>query len=328
MREREGRRGASAIAAAVAADDGDALAEGGSHGSGPIRASSSSGACGAIFGDVVSAPVRPLVKPVELWFMGIICVIGVLTTGHLYFRLAVPAQPHGESWRRGCRQCRAQWWHDFWKWRLEMMNSARAGDWVPPPPADGVEWEWGNAVNDTDWFNASGELVTSVIAPHVPIGSAVLHIGCGDSPLPSLLHSAGYRPVENLDISPEVIELMRTRYPAADWPGLDFEVRDFMASPTVGGGAPPPAHRFAAVVDKAGIWDWLQDEKSSATTRLLESVRTALQLEPEPGAYIIATKQTPHELQGTLMAADANFAVDMTYPLPGGIAWAYVLVPL
>merc|ERR1712130_1022433 len=108
------------------------------------------------------------------------------------------------------------------------------------------------------------------------------------------------------------------------WPGMRFELRDFLAPASSGGGPPPPAHRFAAVIDKAGIWDWLGHENPPALPRLLEAVREALS---EQGLYVISTKQTPRELQKSLRRAGVKFAVDASFPLSGGLAWAYVLMP-
>merc|ERR1712054_398725 len=110
-------------------------------------------------------------------------------------------------------------------------------------------------------------------------------------------HKAGFTNAEHIDIEPRVVGAMRKRYPADRWPGVSFEVRDFLASSASGGGPPPPLNRFAAVVDKAGIWDWLVEEKPSLVPRLLSTVADALVQAPQPGAYVIATKQTPSELQ-------------------------------
>merc|ERR1712118_129188 len=121
------------------------------------------------------------------------------------------------------------------------------------------------------------------------------------------------------------VEAMRKRYPTDAWPGLQFEVRDFMANTEKGGGAPPPAHRFAAVIDKAGIWDWLQDEKdwgrlqADAVPILLAAVHDALLLPPQRGVYVVATKQSPGRLSDALAAASRGagslFAVEATQPL-------------
>jgi len=160
------------------------------------------------------------------------------------------------------------------------------------------------------------------------------------------MYNAGFKTIENIDISPEIVRLMSARYPSSAYPGMSFEVRDFLASSSAGGGAPLPLHRFGAVVDKAGIWDWLQDERPSALPRLLVAVRDALREktrdedggDAEPGMYIITTKQTPKRLQRTLTVAgtegeqgglggSARFVVDATVRLTGGIAWAYILIP-
>lgn len=273
----------------------------------------------------------------EICALGVFVALSAVITCHFLFRQAVPPAPYGEAWRRGCQQCTREWWKDFWRWRLEGIKNGsvvgehahRAGH-APPP---GMEWEWGGATNDTDWFGASAELVNEVVLPHTdPSLGPILQIGCGDSPLPGLLHKAGLTASEHIDVAPQVVEAMRKRYPADEWPGLHFEVRDFMANAKKGGGAPPPAHRFAAVIDKAGIWDWLQDEKAEALPQLLAAVHDALVPPPQRGVYVVATKQSPGLLSETLAKAarsGASFAVDATQPLgTSGIAWAYVLMPL
>lgn len=275
----------------------------------------------------------------EVWLMGLLCVIAVLVTVYFYCsRVILPAVPSfTEPWRPSCHQCRPEWWHDFWKWRLQGLHQLAPVGPVPeglaPPP--GMEWEWGNSANDTDWFGASAELVDSVVRNFADPGlGPVLQIGCGDSPIPELLLRAGFPESEHIDIAPQVIELMRLRYPSDRFPGLRFEVRDFLASPLVGGGAPPPVGRFSAVIDKAGIWDWLQDEKvvDSALPSLLKAVRAALVPPPAQGIYAVVTKQTPKELVQSLRKAGkigASFAVEASQPIGDkGIAWAYVLSPI
>lgn len=238
----------------------------------------------------------------------------------------------GDMWRWGCQQCKKEWWREFWRWRLELVTHANGTELKQQPKPPGMDWNWGSSTNDTDWWAASAELVNEVVLPHVD-GSLgpVLQIGCGDSPLAALLYEAGFHTSEHIDIEPRVVEAMRKRYPEATWPGLRFEERDFLAGSSAGGGPPPPLNRFAAVVDKAGIWDWLLEEKPSLIPRLLAAVSDALVVAPQPGAYVVATKQSPSEFQKSL-SAQSGFAVEATRALLssttlGASAWAYVLVP-
>lgn len=262
-------------------------------------------------------------------FVFFVCVVVVIHFSYNWLT------QEGEMWRWNCRQCKKEWWQDFWRWRLEATSGSHANGSVelkhqPPPP--GMDWNWGSSANETDWWVASAELVNEVVLPNVDSSlGPVLQIGCGDSPLASLLYKAGFTTSEHIDVEPRVIEAMRARYPSASWPGLHFEERDFLVSSSEGGGAPPPLHRFAAVVDKAGIWDWLVEEKLSLLPRLLSAVRESLVKAPRPGAYIVATKQTPSELQEVL-SEKWGFVVEATRPLMssgslGASAWAYVLVP-
>eukprot|EP00913_Durusdinium_trenchii_P015804 g14852.t1 len=109
------------------------------------------------------------------------------------------------------------------------------------------EWEWGNSRNYTDWYQASAEFVQDLVRPYAdPTLGPVLHVGCGDAPVPEHLHAAGFPSSEHIDIAPEVIARMRDTYPAEQWPGFSFQVRDFLTQ-----GAPPPKGRFCAVLDKA-----------------------------------------------------------------------------
>jgi len=200
----------------------------------------------------------------------------------------------------------------------------------PATAPGGMEWEWDATTNHTDWFGVSAELVDTVVATYVdPALGPVLHVGCGDSPMPELLYRAGFHAVEHIDIVPQVVSTMKARYPSDLWPGMNFSVRDFLGATAHGGGPPPPLNRFAAVIDKAGIWDWLQDEASEHLPRLLESVREALMIQPQRGVYIIVTKQSPFQLSETLARARANFLVETSQALgQKGIAWCYVLEPL
>ncbi|CAK0867295.1 unnamed protein product [Prorocentrum cordatum] len=283
------------------------------------------------------AAALPAFSGRERWLLGIACVMCLLMTAHFWFRRVVPAT---EPWRQGCRQCSDDWWGDFWRWRLgELRDIGADGRPRLQPPPEGMEWEWGNRSADTDWFNASAELVRAVVLPHLdPAKSGpVLQIGCGDSPLPALLHQAGFRDATHIDIAPQVVEAMRERYPAADWPGVRFERRDFMAAPAAGGGAPPPAGGYWLVVDKAGIWDWLQEEAPAGLPVLLDRVHGALVPPPQRGLYVVVTKQNPGQLAAALArvaaaapgGAGGRFAVEASRPLgSSGLAWAYVLVAL
>jgi len=284
-----------------------------------------------------SANPAKLPKRWEVILLGALCLISLFVTVRVLLYTILPFFiPFGEeAWRRDCRQCRGEWWHNFWRWRLERV-AGEDGVLLPREPPPGRDWEWGESSNDTDWFSASTELVSSVVRRYAsPADGPVLQVGCGDSPLPAVLHGAGFHASEHIDIAPQVVDEMRERYPAVAWPGLHFEVRDFLADTAtngggVGGGAPPPSHRFAVVIDKFGIWDWLQEESPRTLPRLLTAVRRALAELPKPGIYVVATKQTPSELQESLVGAAASFAVDATHPLRSGAgsAWAYVLVPL
>lgn len=264
----------------------------------------------------------------DVWILRAIFLITAVVSCHLIYQQITspesfnyPVAPPSD-----CRQCNPGWWHSFWLWRFAEL--ARDASNRSAPPA-GMEWEWSNSGDSTDWFNASAEMVGAVVAVHVdPNVGPLLHIGCGDSPMPSLLHGAGFHYTEHLDISSDVISKLRERYPASKWPGMRFEVRDFLGNPNAGGGAPPPAHRFSAVIDKAGIWDWLQEEAEVLLPGLLAAVRRALVEAPVRGKYIIATKQTPIELSDTLARIGTGFTVDVTRPLgSSGIAFAYVLSP-
>jgi len=264
----------------------------------------------------------------DVLLLGAVFALGILLTGHAMFKfLAVgPSEP----WRQArCRQCRHEWWDDFWHWRFSIRAArSNATARTEEQPPTGMVWEWGDAVNDTDWFGASAELVESVIKVHAdPALGPVLQIGCGDSPLPALLHQAGFGLSEHLDIAPQVISGMRSRYPAAEWPGLQFHVRDFLAN-----GARPPAHRFGLVIDKAGLWDWLQDEAPETLPHLLDRVHSALLPASQQPAYVLVTKQRPSQFSQTLVhiaaGAGSRFHVEATLPLGSeGVAWAYVLAP-
>jgi len=234
-----------------------------------------------------------------------------------------PSAPQQDA-HAGCRQCKQEWWQEFWSWRLHGLQTRTAHLEQAPP---GMEWEWADSENDTDWFGVSAELVDQVVAQFADAADGpVLHVGCGDSPMPELLYKAGFTSSVHIDIAPQIISLLRQRYPPAQWPGMEFVVRDFLAPAEAGGGPPPPLHRFAAVIDKAGIWDWLQDEAPSELPRLMERVRDALRTGQRPGAYIIVTKQTPLELSDTLAQVRAEFTVEASRPLGSkGVAWSYVL---
>lgn len=247
-----------------------------------------------------------------------LCVLSTFGAGlvahSLWLRSGV-----SDAWKAGCQQCRQEWWDDFWHWRFLEQDGES-----PQRPPEGMRWDWSISQNAVDWWDASSTLVDTVLVHHVdPSLGPVLQIGCGESPLPQMLHRAGFLDSEHLDISPQVIMSMRDRHSGPEWQGMKFHVRDFMREST--GGPPLPAHRFAAVIDKAGIWDWLQDEAPWALPRLLANVLAALVKPPQVGVYVVVTKQTPREFQRSLALAPIVF-VESSRSL-NELAWAYVLVP-
>lgn len=258
----------------------------------------------------------------EFIALALVCCVSALCTLHFAWTRLLPApQP---DWRQGCQQCQPSWWQDFWHWRFQQL-AAHGGDPRDAPPP-GMQWEWGaqSDANDTDWYQASEEFVQDLVRPYAdPSLGPVLQLGCGDAPVPEHLHRAGFPLSEHLDIVPEVIQRMRQKYPVEQWPGFTFLVRDFLSQ-----GAPRPLGRFCAVLDKAGIWDWLQEEAPQMLPSLLALVRQALPPAPEEGVYIIATKLSPPALAETLAEAGGNlgFHVEKSLRLgDAGVAWGYVL---
>jgi len=274
--------------------------------------------------DDTSDHALPLPSKREIGMLCMFLVASLILLGHFMYRRTGSDTTMPQS---GCKQCQQKWWDDFWQWRFESVGMDP--EKVQKAP-EGMEWEWSVEANHTDWFGVSAEFVDSVVSTYAdPSLGPLLHVGCGDSPLPELLYRAGFRASEHIDIAPQVVSTMQQRYPQTEWPGMSFEVRDFLAPADIGGGPPPPLHRFAAVVDKAGLWDWLQDEAMEHLPKLLTSVREALLAGPTKGVYIIVTKQTPVQLSETLAKARAQFLVETSQPLgKTGIAWSYVLEPL
>lgn len=227
-----------------------------------------------------------------------------------------------------CKQCQPGWWESFWRWRLEGIAAQGQGTHNQAAP-EGMDWEWSHNGSDTDWFGVSPEFVEKVVSVYAdPSQGPILHVGCGDSPMPELLYKAGFRRAEHIDIAPQIVSVMQQRYPNTTYPGMSFAVRDFL-EPGTGGGPPPPLHRFAAVIDKAGIWDWLQDEAKEHLPLLMDKVRSALMTQPQKGVYIIVTKQNPAQLSDTLSQVRAQFIVETSKPLgSSNLAWSYVLEPL
>eukprot|EP00434_Breviolum_minutum_P022573 symbB.v1.2.019918.t1/scaffold1650.1/size135921/7 len=233
----------------------------------------------------------------EFMCLALLCVISALCTLHFSWTRLLATQP--ADWRQDCQQCQKTWWQDFWRWRyLELSEKVADGSHEPPP---GMQWEWGGARNDTDWYQASEEFVQELVRPYAdPSLGPVLHVGCGDAPVPEHLHRAGFPVSVHLDVAKEVIDVMKRKYPAEEWPGFTFLVRDFL-----GQGAPAPLGGFCAVLDKAGIWDWLQEEAPQMLPMLLRLVRQALPPPPAEGVYILATKLSPVALAHTLEMAQS-----------------------
>lgn len=229
-----------------------------------------------------------------------------------------------------CKQCQPGWWEEFWRWRLEGIAKQESGQGVSQTAPHGMEWEWAENGTDTDWYGVSAEFVDKVVSNYAdPELGPILHVGCGDSPMPGLLYKAGFVQAEHIDIAPQIVSTLKERYAADAFPGMTFAVRDFLAPAEAGGGPPPPLNRFAAVIDKAGIWDWLQDEALEHVPLLLSMVRDALLLGPQKGVYIIVTKQNPSQFSDSLAHVRAQFSVETTQRLGAkNIAWSYVLEPL
>eukprot|EP00439_Symbiodinium_sp_Y106_P025452 s5316_g3.t1 len=267
----------------------------------------------------------------EFWLLALVCLVSLCTTLHFTWNhLLSPAtvadgqggQGEAAAAASTCRQCKAEWWQDFWQWRFKELQGQ------PSDPPAGMQWEWGNSMKNTDWYQSSEEFVDELVRPYADPGlGPVLHLGCGDAPVPELLLRAGFAASTHIDVASQVIEVMRSRYPAKDWPGLDFQLRDFLKS------GPPADARYCAVLDKAGIWDWLQEEAPQMLPHLLRLVRQALVPPPAESVYVIATKQTPAELAETLAIVHnreaLDFHVEATRRLGNaGVAWGYVLSPL
>jgi len=168
----------------------------------------------------------------EFWLLALVCLVSLCTTLHFTWNHllspATVADGQGEAAAAAastCRQCKAEWWQDFWQWRLKELQGQ------PSDPPAGMQWEWGNSMNNTDWYQSSEEFVDELVRPYADPGlGPVLHLGCGDAPVPELLLRAGFAASTHIDVASQVIEVMRSRYPAKDWPGLDFQLRDFLKS--------------------------------------------------------------------------------------------------
>lgn len=76
-----------------------------------------------------------------------------------------------------------------------------------------------------DWYN-DYDAVKPVLASHLKRKEAsILHVGCGNSPLPERLYDDGYKRVVNIDISASVIAHMTERNKEKR-PELRFETCD------------------------------------------------------------------------------------------------------
>ena len=157
----------------------------------------------------------------EFWLLALVCLVSFCTTLHFTWNhlLAGPTREVGTGTGGPsgppCRQCKAEWWQDFWQWRLQELEGQGRSE-----PPRGMQWEWGDSANNTDWYQSSAEFVDELVRPFADPGlGPVLHLGCGDAPVPELLLRAGFPNSMHIDIAPQVIEVMRRRYPVKEFPG-------------------------------------------------------------------------------------------------------------
>ena len=59
------------------------------------------------------------------------------------------------------------------------------------------------------------------------LDSSILMVGCGNSKLSQQMFEVGYKNIVNIDISPAVIEQMKTASPNMEWLVMDATVMDF-----------------------------------------------------------------------------------------------------
>ena len=111
------------------------------------------------------APLPVAATRWEFWLLALVCLVSLCTTLHFAWNHLLP--PATATDGQGavaaastCRQCKAEWWQDFWQWRLKELQ----GQPSDPPP--GMQWEWGSSVNNTDWYESSAEFVDELVRPY------------------------------------------------------------------------------------------------------------------------------------------------------------------
>jgi len=90
----------------------------------------------------------------------------------------------------------------------------------------GEKYDWYAAWDSVGETGRSlGEAVLSVMPPAAS-APRVLVVGAGNSDMSSRLYASGFKSITNIDVSATVIGEMQQKYPAAEYPGMEWAAMD------------------------------------------------------------------------------------------------------
>lgn len=72
-----------------------------------------------------------------------------------------------------------------------------------------------------DWYAEYPELKLPFAEYDLKTTDKILMVGCGNSKLSIQMWEAGYKDIINIDISPSVIQQMKTQFPQMIWEVMD-----------------------------------------------------------------------------------------------------------
>jgi SAM-dependent methyltransferase len=145
-------------------------------------------------------------------------------------------------------------------------------------------WEarYANTTDSFDWFKP---VPLSILT--FPKSSKIIHLGCGNSELGHFLYQNGWTNICNVDYSPSVISLMKTRYPLMEWIVADiFDLSSFLSFDV----AIDKGTLDALLTDPYDQWDpepQVRDKILRYTTQVYNSLK-------DGGLFLHITFAQPH----------------------------------
>ncbi|BDA44495.1 EEF1A lysine methyltransferase 4 [Coccomyxa sp. Obi] len=158
-----------------------------------------------------------------------------------------------------------------------------------------------------DWFKGYKEFA-HLVTPHLQPSSKILILGCGNSSLTADLFSDGFQRITSVDLSPAVIDRMRTRAAEKGMGSIEWRVADMLDLPFSDGS-------FDAVIEK-GTMDVLFVDNDSpwsprpeVCTRVHRMLAETHRVLSADGVFVSVTFAQPHFRRPFLQAPQYSWGM-------------------